>query len=121
MSSSQPVICNSSKEVTLIAKTRRLHNGILPSLASLGCCGFRPSSEKIQQSPLWHKCAYTGWGGVGNEKQFLETQGAYKEPWAGVKKAQCVPGSCCANVFSCVSHESFAVVTTDLNIVGSNV
>lgn len=107
--------------MALTAKTQLLCTGFSPNVASPGCCGFCTSSEKIQQSPLWHKCTYAGQGVSGETKPILEIQGAYREPWAGVKKSSVflVPGSLssCANVFSWVSHDDFSVVTTDLNTV----
>lgn len=65
-------------------------------------------------------------GGVGGWEAIFRNSGGAQGTIGWCEKAQCVPGSrfslsCCANVFSWVSHEGFAVVTTDLNIVGFNV
>lgn len=73
--------------MALTAKTQILCTGFSPSLASLGRCGFCTSREKMQQSPLWHKCTYAGQGVSGERKPILEIQGAYRELWAGVKKS----------------------------------
>lgn len=52
VSSSQPVVYNTFWEVTLIANAQLQYNGLSPSLASPGRCGFCPSSEKDRVEPI---------------------------------------------------------------------
>ena len=87
---------------------------------------FVPVVKRYSRAHSGTNAPTLGGGGIEGWEAIFRNSGGEQGTMGWCEKAQCVPGSCfclscCANVFSWVSHEGFAVVTTDLNIIAFNV